>query len=340
MKSLPVSVIIPTYNRAGLIMRAVNSALRECIPGDEIIVVDDGSIDNTEQILSTYAEPLRYYKTSNSGAGAARNLGIQKSHNPLVAFLDSDDEWMPGKLMLQRAFMEACPEVLFSFTNFAVTFKTGGEAHNFLINWHNDPRPWDEILGARKRYSEINALPNGVADFNCYRGDIYPSLLRISYCNTDTVVVRRNDAGSALQFAEDLKWGEDWFCYSNLARKGQAAYLDFESAWQHGHEGVRLTDTDILNGIITRMTIMERIWGADSEFLGKHGQIYKKLLDEQRCRKISELIASGRTAEARSELKLVDSAPLSYRFLAAMPQGVVRTLVAGRRLLRSRLGAR
>jgi glycosyltransferase involved in cell wall biosynthesis len=336
VNNLSISVIIPTYNRASLIKRAVDSAIGECTPGDEIIVVDDGSTDDTEKVLSKYGAPLKYYKITNSGAGAARNWGIEKSQNPLVAFLDSDDEWMPGKLAIQRTFMEACPEVLFSFTNFAVTFKNGGEAHNFLINWHKDSRPWDKILGTGKSFAKIGRLPKGITDFSCYIGDLYPSLVRISYCNTDTVVVRREMAGQALHFAENLKWGEDWYCYSKLAQKGPAAYLDFESAWQHGHEGVRLTDTDMLNGIVTRIAIMERIWGADSEYQKKYGQIYKQLLDEQRLKKINELVALGRTFEARADLQLVDSAPLSYRILLALPSGLVRMLLSGRKQLLKR----
>ncbi|HBC47711.1 MAG TPA: hypothetical protein DEO84_02190 [candidate division Zixibacteria bacterium] len=336
--NLPISVIIPTYNRASLIGRAIDSALRESLPGDEIIIINDGSTDNTDQILSSYKEPVKCHKITNSGAGAARNWGIKLAKNPLVAFLDSDDEWMPGKLSLQRAFMEACPNVLFSFTNFAVTFKEGGDAHNFLINWHKDPRPWDEILNPGKSYSSICHLPDGVSDFNCYIGNLYPSLLRISYCNTDTVVVRRAEAGEALHFAEDLKWGEDWFCYSQLAKKGMAAYLDFESAWQHGHEGGRLTDTDIINGIITRITIMERIWGVDLEFQKKHSQIYKQFLDEQHLRKIKELIALGRTAEARAEIRLINWTPWPIRLMSTLPGVLARLLITGRNLLRSTIG--
>jgi len=333
MNRLLISIIIPTFNRANLIKRAVDSALQETIPGDEIIVIDDGSTDNTQQVISSYESRITYFRISNSAAGAARNFGIRNSRNPLVAFLDSDDEWMPGKLRLQRVFMEARPDVLFCFTDFAVTFKEGGEAHNFLVNWHKDPRPWDEILGSATKYSSICPLPSGIEDFRFYVGDLYPSMLKNPFVYTGTLIVRRDEAGEALHFAEDLRWGEDLVCYGQLARKGPAAYLDCETAWQHGHGGERLTDTNVLDVISTRIKIMERVWGSDDNFQKTNGQTYDLLLRNQRLLKVKELIALGRTAEAKSELRNIISPPMSLRILTAMPEAIVRAMLAIRRLL-------
>jgi glycosyltransferase involved in cell wall biosynthesis len=331
-----VSIIIPTYNRAGLITRAIDCALKQIISGDEIIVVDDGSTDDTEQVLSPYREKIKYFKIPNSGAGAARNFGIRNSRNPLVAFLDSDDEWMPGKLELQRAFMEKCPDALCCFTDFAVTFKGGGEARNFLVNWHKDPRPWDEILNPGEKYSNIRPLPAGIEDFKYYVGDLYPSMLNNPYVCTSTLMVRREEAGDALYFAEDLRWGEDWVCYAHLASKGPMAYLDCETAWQHGHGGGRLTDTSMLDGITTRIKIMERVWGSDDNFLKTNGRNYHRLLRNQRLLRIRELIAQGHTAEARTELRRIVSPPLGYRILAAMPSAMIRAMLTARRSLLSK----
>lgn len=332
-----ISIIIPTYNRAGLIKRAVDSALRESISGDEMIVVDDGSTDDTENILSYYKGKIKYFKIPNSGAGTARNFGIRNSRNPLVAFLDSDDEWMPGKLELQRAFMETRRDVLCCFTDFAVTFKEGGEARNFLSNWHKDPRSWDEILGTGEQYSNICPLPSGFEDFKFYVGDLYPSMLRNSYIFTGTLIVRREEAGEALYFAEDLRWGEDWVCYSKLAQKGMMAYLDSETAWQHGHGDGRLTDTDMLYAITTRISIMERVWGSDGTFQKEHGQTYARLFRNQQLLLVKELIALGQTTKARIELRNIASPPLSYRLLALIPGELMMSLLTLRRFLLSKL---
>ena len=137
-----ISVVVPTYNRARLLPRALESALPQLRPGDEVIVVDDGSTDGTEAVLAPYRGRIRYVRTANRGAGAARNRGVQEAQCPLVAFLDSDDEWMPDKLALQRAFMARRPDVLFAFTDFALRERDGSEHRFYLSAWHHDPRGW------------------------------------------------------------------------------------------------------------------------------------------------------------------------------------------------------
>ncbi len=106
-----VSVIIPTYNRARYIARAVESVLSQTYRDFEIIVVDDGSSDNTPQVLERYADRIRYVFQENAGPGAARNLGIRVSTGEYLAFLDSDDMWMPSFLAKTAGALVAHPEV-------------------------------------------------------------------------------------------------------------------------------------------------------------------------------------------------------------------------------------
>jgi glycosyltransferase involved in cell wall biosynthesis len=105
-----ISVVMPTYNRGHLISRAIESCLGQLEERDELIIIDDGSTDDTERFVARYGNRLRYIRTPNQGAGAARNRGIQEARKPLLAFIDSDDEWLPGKIELQRAFMQAMPD--------------------------------------------------------------------------------------------------------------------------------------------------------------------------------------------------------------------------------------
>src|SRR5262249_8241747 len=139
--------IIPTYNRARLVPRAVRSALAQTTAEDEVIVADDGSIDNTAEALVEFRDRVRHLRLPHGGEGATRNRGVAHATRPLVAFLDSDDEWLPGKLKLQRAFLERRPDVLFCFSNFRVCLPDGQTLHNFIVQWHRDQRGWDEILG-------------------------------------------------------------------------------------------------------------------------------------------------------------------------------------------------
>lgn len=106
-----VSVIIPTFNRAHLLRRAIESVLQQSLGCWELIVIDDGSTDETPEIVAGFRDPrIRYiHHGHNRGNAAARNTGIRLSSGKYVAFLDDDDEWLPDKLERQVALLESCP---------------------------------------------------------------------------------------------------------------------------------------------------------------------------------------------------------------------------------------
>jgi len=106
-----VSVIIPTFNRAKKVVRAIKSVLDQTFIDFEIIVVDDSSTDRTRQTVGQFGSPVRYLAhTTNLGVSAARNTGIKNSNGPFIAFLDSDDQWLPEKLEVQMGFFETNPD--------------------------------------------------------------------------------------------------------------------------------------------------------------------------------------------------------------------------------------
>lgn len=99
-----VSVIIPTYNREKVLARSIKSVLNQTYRDFELIIIDDGSTDNTETLVKQYQEKdkrILYYKQGNQGASAARNSGIELAKGEYIAFQDSDDEWLPNKLEVQ-----------------------------------------------------------------------------------------------------------------------------------------------------------------------------------------------------------------------------------------------
>ena len=102
-----VSVIIPTYNRIATIAKAVDSVLAQSYPDIEIIIADDGSTDGTCESLAAYGGQVRIVKQPNRGPSAARNLGVRASSGDILAFLDSDDLWLPEKIERQVRVLEA-----------------------------------------------------------------------------------------------------------------------------------------------------------------------------------------------------------------------------------------
>lgn len=112
MTETRVSAIIPVFNGARYIVQAINSILMQTYPHVEILVVDDGSTDETATMVhSAYESKIRYLVQAHSGAGIARNTGIRHASGELLAFLDADDQWYPDKLSVQTAMLNGQPNL-------------------------------------------------------------------------------------------------------------------------------------------------------------------------------------------------------------------------------------
>ncbi|MDX1708099.1 MAG: glycosyltransferase [Desulfobacterales bacterium] len=111
-----VSVIIPTYNRDWIVGEAIDSALAQDFSNYELIVVDDGSDDRTPQILAAYGDKITVLRQPNRGVSAARNRGVAAAAGSLIAFLDSDDLWLPHKLSAQVRFFADHPDAVINQT--------------------------------------------------------------------------------------------------------------------------------------------------------------------------------------------------------------------------------
>ena len=322
-----VSVVIPTFNRAQMAARAIRSVLPNLIEGDEIIVVDDGSTDDTAAVLAQFGDRIRYIPTANFGAGAARNRGIDESRNELVAFLDSDDEWMADKLSLQRALLAMRPDVLFCFSDFAVKRPDGSVERKYLSRWHRDTRGWDRILGPVEPFAHSVGAAAGRSEFGIHVGCLYAALMSANYIPTFTLIVRR-EACAGARFAADLSTQEDWQYFGQIAQLGRAAFLDTETAVQWGHGGPRLTDADDYRTASARIAVLERVWGGNAAFRETHGAAYEATLARQHEICARWLLEKGRTREARKELRLAPNGRRLHRFLAAMPGPLVHAFFA------------
>ncbi|MEK7790803.1 MAG: glycosyltransferase family 2 protein [Deltaproteobacteria bacterium] len=189
-----VSVIIPTYNRAAYLKEAIESVLRQTYPPSQLIVVDDGSTDETPTVLSFYKERIKCLYQKNRERGAARNLGIRSSHGEYVAFLDSDDLWLPDHLKMCVSALEMEPDHGVAFSN-AYRIDASGKiiAKNAKGVWKGDVL--EKII---KKYSSGG-------------------------CNSSSAVVRKglffNEGGQAGFFCEDpaLSGSEDWEMWVRLA---------------------------------------------------------------------------------------------------------------------------
>lgn len=192
-----VSVVLPTYNRATLVGRAIDSALSQTAAElCEIIVVDDGSTDNTAEVVAAYGSRVRYLRQPNAGVSAARNAGIAASTGEFIAFLDSDDLWEPDKIERQLAALRRWPEAVLVGGRAADRFADGS------VRLHPLPRiTLDEPM------------------------DLFPALLQTNFLATLTVMVRRVALAGMELFPEDVQRFEDYHLWVRLACRGPGVYL-------------------------------------------------------------------------------------------------------------------
>jgi glycosyltransferase involved in cell wall biosynthesis len=197
--TVTVSAIIPTYNRADFVCHAIESALAQHVPNREaeVIIVDDGSTDGTAALVTNrYGDRVQYLAQENHREGAARNAGVQRAAGAYLAFLDSDDYWLPGKLARDVARLESTDQPALVYSR--------------ALNVDPEDRP----MGARR-------LP-------APEGDVFWQLARDSFIAVSTVTVRADAFREVRGFVEDraLSGTADWELWMRLAARWPIGFVD------------------------------------------------------------------------------------------------------------------
>ena len=190
-----ISVIIPAYNRAEFIQKAIKSVLNQTFKDFELIIIDDGSTDNTGDIIQEYNDKrVKYFHQFNRGPGPARNKGIKKSSGKYLAFLDSDDAWELEKLEIQINEMKDNPEYLLSHTE-EIWFKGARRIKPLKIH--------------RKRH-----------------GDIFNWSLRLCSVSMSTVMIEKELIDEIGYFDENLEVCEDYDYWLRVTAKYPVLLID------------------------------------------------------------------------------------------------------------------
>jgi len=336
-----VSVVIPTFNRARMLADAVRSALAQTRPADEIIVVDDGSTDDTRRIAESFGTPVRCLRQENRGVSAARNAGIEAARGTLIAFLDSDDLWHPYKLEIELAVLDKLRHVGLVCSEFEILKTDGSRRPGGSRTWLAEGRDLRNCFQEFERSSALGVeSPAGIAPFWIYSGSIYRSLLDEALALTSTVVVRREAIGCT-RFTEGVSIFEDWEFYSRIARDHQVAFLDVATTLNRSHQGTeRLTRVGQLVKTQAYLAMVRRVWGADVDFA-------RDFAGEVRRAEGHALLAVARAAILASDRRLAKASLAEWRRLGvrtrsgrALLYAACAAVPGGRLVLRQLLRAR
>ncbi|MEE9299316.1 MAG: glycosyltransferase [Acidimicrobiia bacterium] len=299
-----VSVVIPTFNRSWLVQRAVESALLQTHRRVQVIVVDDGSADDTEVAIKDRfgnEERVTYLRTENCGPAAARNAGLIEVAGSHLALLDSDDEWMTWKLEFQLECLGRVPEVGMVWTDMTAVDADGdvvAERHLRTMYRRYREIDLDEVMAGSLPIDHPQA-----GEGRLWHGDLYRAMIGGNLVHTSTVLLTRERLERVGHFDETLqRTGEDFDFHLRTCAAGQVALADVPSIrWRVGAPD-QLTRADLMpqmarNHLTTVAKAIDRDQGRLTEadrrlaLAGAHGWLGEELLE------------AGLRAEAAGHLK-------------------------------------
>ena len=235
---MKISVIIPTYNRKKTLARAIQSVINQSFSPFEILIIDDGSNDGTEEWVKENFQNIKYIYQNNHGVSSARNIGIENAYGDWVAFLDSDDEWLPNKLYEQVKAIESNPEMKFFHTN-EIWIRNGVRVNQM------------------KKHKK-------------YGGYIFEKCLDICRVSPSSVLIQKEVFDNIGVFDESLRVCEDYDLWLRITSKYPVVFLDVPLIYKYGGHADQLSKVN--DGIESyRIQSLEKI--INSGFLSDEQKV-------------------------------------------------------------------
>ena len=249
MSEAAVSIVIPTHNRAHLVCDAIDSALNQTLPAAEIIVVDDGSTDDTEARLRKYGDRIRYVKTENGGVAHARNVGMRHAAGDYLTFLDSDDLLYPYSLELNARLLDRHLDVALVCGEMTGFDSTGVIERYHLKTYHHsayrDPAiTYDRIFSSKADLSATIALPAALlledqtaSSRKVYFGNVFDTyLLKLVLCQNSVMFRRSMTAEFGERNVAVRHWQEVDYLL-RITRRHRICFVDVPTYQLRYHEG-------------------------------------------------------------------------------------------------------
>ena len=243
---LRISVVVPTYNRSAWIAQAIRTIRAQRYPAAEIIIVDDGSTDDTPQVTARLDSSVRVIHQQNAGVSVARNTGVQHASGEWVAFLDSDDAWHASKLTHQVAAITSITD--------AVWCATAGDAIDHRGTVLPDGRglggvfPQFRELGEEpatflRRWLADVAVDAGDERVPALHGDAFESLFSLNYVHASSVIIRRDAFLASGGFDAALRVAEDTEFFHRFAARHPLTFLTAPLFGYRVSHGVSLSNS-------------------------------------------------------------------------------------------------
>lgn len=246
-----VSVLIPTYNRAYIVCSAIESVLAQTYRHIEVIVVDDGSTDDTRERIARFGDAVRYIYQPNAGLAAARNTGLAAARGEFIALQDSDDVWLPWKLEAQIAVMAVDRNIALSWTDLTAVNPAGQVVceRNLRTAYEVYRRiRLEDHFDHRGTLSNVwPGCPEKLKDTVYHYGDIYSAMFLGNMVHPPTAVMRRTHVAKAGGLDATYAWTcEDYEFFWRVCAHGLAALVDAPGMLYRVEAGDQLTQPGLL----------------------------------------------------------------------------------------------
>lgn len=278
-----VSVVVPTFNRAHVIGESLDSILSQTYPNLEVIVVDDGSTDETAEVLEAYGDRITAVRQENRGHASARNTGLLKSTGEFVAWLDSDDLWEPDKTSLQVAFMVEHPDYVLVASDFSAFDDQGFFERSHLRSYYSaidrTPGGLDGIFSERLELRD-QALPFRRQEMpdtvTVYGGRIFEKLVWGNCLHPPTVMFRRDAAMAAGLLDSNFLQDADFEYFLRLSRLGRVAFIDHPLVKYRYSEDQMSSDKHLARIALSRLRVFEMLRAKEPALVEAHRSTFRR----------------------------------------------------------------
>jgi len=301
-----VSVVIPTYNRAHLIGRTIDSVLGQSYDNVELVIVDDGSKDNTRDVIvGKYDARVRYFEKPNGGPASARNFGFREARGDYVALLDSDDTWHSWKLTLQIRCMEKYRDLGMTWTDMEMIDPDGKVVDPaYLRHMYSNYRNFtnEEIFSSTVPLRELAPeLSDVVGDGKLRTGNIFSNMVMRNLVHTSTVVLRRDRLQKVVGFNESLKYsGEDFDFHLRTTREGPVGLLDISAIrYQQGMPDRLTSKKYAIHMADNLLRTIEPVIARDRALINLPDRMIRRMLAKAHAWAAYERLELGQTGGAR-----------------------------------------
>ena len=305
-----VSVIIPTYNRGSFLIEAIESVLAQTCQNVEVIVVDDGSSDDTLERLKPYQSRISIITTNHGGAPHARNAGMKVAKGKYVSFLDSDDRYLPHKLALQVQILDRFPDVGLVYSEFS-GFGEGIAEEFHLKSYHaaafRNGEAYDHYFDEALLLTDAGLECPPWLDRKIYLGQIFDQYLEVLFVFVNSLMVRRTVLEAVGFHDEGLSLFDGYDLVLRIAKCNRIAFVDLPTYQLRYHDG-QISTTKRTDGPLVFVSkqrqlleIVERHGVRDTAYYQAHkGMVDTTMGKLHRALGIALMCYPGHEAEARA----------------------------------------